>query len=301
MTGIYSRHYQGDDAYHRLRSFLTEIYPLVTPNVYCTVGDLDWWRGIDDDQNAILSARLWFDDDKRVVGFVWPWPKQRQVDLIVHPDYRACEPEMLEWAEQSAKERDPGSEGAVVSTWSFAKDEVRQALLRERGYERQNGFFAFRGRPLAAKVPMAGLPTGYALRHFRGEEDIERRVAVHRDAFAPSRMTAAKHRAVMRSPSYRPELDLVVEAPDRSFAAFSIVWFDDVNRIGVFEPVGTHAAHRRRGLGRAMMFEGMRRLRNLGAETAHVNSWLADGPAAALYDSVGLTVLDRNHEWRKVI
>lgn len=145
------------------------------------------------------------------------------------------------------------------------------------------------------------LPTGYKLRHVRGEEDIERRVAVHRDAVAPSRMTAAKHRAVMHSPTYRPDLDVIVEAPDRSFAAFCIVWFDDVNRIGVFEPVGTHSAHRRRGLGRAMMFEGMRRLRNLGAQTAHVNSWLAEGPAAALYDSVGLAVLDRNHEWRKVI
>ncbi len=49
------------------------------------------------------------------------------------------------------------------------------------------------------------------------------------------------------------------------------------------------------------MFEGLRRLRELGAETAHVISWLADGPAAALYDSLGLAVLDRTYEWKKVL
>src|SRR5207248_840451 len=108
-------------------------------------------------------------------------------------------------------------------------------------------------------LPVPVPPPGYALRHVRGEADLERRVAVHRDAFAPSRMTVAKHRAVMGAPTYRPELDLVAVAPDGSFAAYCIAWFDAANRLGVFEPVGCHSAHRRLGLATAVMREGLRR------------------------------------------
>lgn len=56
-------------------------------------------------------------------------------------------------------------------------------------------------------------------------------VAVHRNAFAPSRMTVEKYRRIMNAPTYRPDLDLVVVAPDGTFAAFCIVWFDEVNRL----------------------------------------------------------------------
>jgi ribosomal protein S18 acetylase RimI-like enzyme len=124
---------------------------------------------------------------------------------------------------------------------------------------------------------------------------------VHRDAFAPSRMTAAKHRAVMAAPTYRQDLDLVVEAPDGSLAAFSIVWFDEVNGIGVFEPVGTHSAHRRLGLGAAVMREGMRRLQALGAHTAYVNTGGHTRAANALYEATGFELVDVNWMWKKAL
>lgn len=129
--------------------------------------------------------------------------------------------------------------------------------------------------------------------HIAGEKEGERRVAVHRDAFAPSRMTIAKHRAVMVSPTYRRDLDLVVEAPEGSFAAFTIVWHDVINQIGLFEPVGTHSGHRRRGLGRAIMADGLRRLADLGATTAFVGTNAAN-PAAA-----GFEPFTTNRAWEK--
>jgi len=132
-------------------------------------------------------------------------------------------------------------------------------------------------------------------------DDIQKRVDVHRAAFAPSRMTVAKHTAVMAAPTYRPDLDLAIVAPDGSFAAFTIVWIDEANRIGMFEPLGTHPDHQRRGLGRAIIAEGLRRLSDIGATTAYVDS-LAGGPASnLLYAAAGFHVLDENISWTKTL
>jgi len=299
---IKDRDYAGESDYARMRAFLQAIYPRTVPVVDCTVGDLDWWRWTRADGDDIGAARLWFAGDD-LVGVAYP--TRGEVDLMVHPDHRAVDDAMLVWAE--ARRFETATAAGVVGpigfdAWSFAADAAREATLRRRGYAKQEAeFLCFRARALDAPVPAPAPPPGYTVRHVRGEEDLARRVAVHRDAFAPSRMTTEKHRAVMASPTYRPELDLIAEAPDGSFAAFCIVWFDPVNRIGVFEPVGTHSAHRRRGLGTAVLREGMRRLQALGARVAHVNSWTVEPPAAALYDSVGLTEIGRNHRWKRVV
>ena len=92
------------------------------------------------------------------------------------------------------------------------------------------------------------------------------------------------YRNIQNAPLYRRDLDLVVVAPDGAIAAFCTIWFDDVTRSAYFEPVATVPAHRRRGLGRAVMTEGLRRLQRLGATTAFVGGL---SPAAnALYRSV---------------
>lgn len=74
--------------------------------------------------------------------------------------------------------------------------------MKCRGYERAERGLCYNSRGLDGPLPEPVLSDGYMVRHLRGEADIERRVAVHRDAFAPSRMTAAKHRAVMGAPTY---------------------------------------------------------------------------------------------------
>jgi mycothiol synthase len=66
--------------------------------------------------------------------------------------------------------------------------------------------------------------------------------------------------------------------------------------MGVFEPVGCHSGHRRRGLASAVIIEGMRRLQRLGATTAHVSSAVGSG-AENLYESLGFRIIDRDDRW----
>jgi GNAT superfamily N-acetyltransferase len=105
------------------------------------------------------------------------------------------------------------------------------------------------------------------------------------------------YRNVQRAPLYRRDLDLVAVAPGGDFASFCTIWFDDVTRTGVFEPVGTAPAHRRRGLGKALLYEGLRRLKRIGATMAYVGSYSAE--AHALYASAGFTQYDLCEEWEK--
>jgi len=68
-------------------------------------------------------------------------------------------------------------------------------------------------------------------------------------------------------------------------------------RAAVFEPVGTHPDHQKRGLGKAVMTEGLRRMQRLGVMLATVSSY---GDAAhALYQSMGFTDFDLLEPWIK--
>ena len=88
-------------------------------------------------------------------------------------------------------------------------------------------------------------------------------------------------------------------APNGGFASFCTLWFDDVTRSAYVEPVGTAPEHRRRGLGKAVICEGLRRIERLGATMAFVGSY--EEPAHTLYASLGFTRYDLSEPWKKEI
>ena len=70
-----------------------------------------------------------------------------------------------------------------------------------------------------------------------------------------------------------------------------------MTRTAVFEPVGTHPNHQKRGLGKAVMSEGLRRAQKLEATLATVSSY-TEG-AHVLYNSIGFTEFDLLEPWSK--
>jgi GNAT superfamily N-acetyltransferase len=106
------------------------------------------------------------------------------------------------------------------------------------------------------------------------------------------------YRNVQRAPLYRRDLDLVAAAPGGELVAFCTLWFDDVTHTAAFEPVGTHPAYQCKGLGRAIMAEGLRRVRELGATLCTVGSY--SEAAGKLYASVGFTAYELSEPWVKL-
>jgi ribosomal protein S18 acetylase RimI-like enzyme len=93
----------------------------------------------------------------------------------------------------------------------------------------------------------------------------------------------------------------VLEAPDGSFAAYALCWYDDANRVGEFEPVGTHPNRRRRGRGAPVCRYALHRLQEAGAKQAIVYASGREDQrqASALYESVGFRRHTRMLELRR--
>jgi ribosomal protein S18 acetylase RimI-like enzyme len=129
----------------------------------------------------------------------------------------------------------------------------------------------------------------------RGDEtdvfacDATRIDALHRVGFEQHRLW---DHIRLRSLDDIPQVELPqgFAVSDDGVAARATIWFDHVNKVGLFEPVETLKGFRRRGLGRAVMTEGLHRMRAAGMRTALVEHEITNEPAAALYASLGFTV-----------
>jgi mycothiol synthase len=182
-------------------------------------------------------------------------------------------------------------------------DLARRSLLARRRYRMLGSggwmrVMRFGKRPL----PVAPIEEPYVMATtspLSALDDASQMAVLLNAAFGRTRHTAAEYvRFMDASPSFSHELNLVAVAPDGSFAAHVGVTYDEHNRHGIFEPVCTHPAHQRHGLARALMLEGMHRLRELGALTAYVETGDM-GPANALYRAVGFSEEYRGHTWQR--
>jgi len=142
-------------------------------------------------------------------------------------------------------------------------------------------------RDLPERPEPPPLPDGFGYRTV-GEEDVAERVSLHREVWAPSRVTELSYAQVRAQWPYRESLDCVVAAPDGRFAAYCLCWPDDANAVGEFEPVGVRPEFRRRGLGAAACTFALRRLHEEGGRQAIV--YCATEPACALYESLGFGI-----------
>ena len=274
-----------------------ELWRLEGPRVHAHVGDLAWWATMRFGAEREWKRRLWLEDGRCVA---WAWlDRPGSLDHEVHRDHRggALHEEVLDWFESEAEADAP------LNAWAMDGDEATSQLLGRRGYEQPESLksLVYYVRELDRPVEVPPLPVGFALRTVRGEPDVHERVEVHRAAWAPSRFTEESYRNVIRVWPYRADLDCVVEAPDGTFAAYVLCWYDDANRVGELEPVGTRPEHRRRRFGSAVCLFALRLLREAGAQAAivYAGGRDADKPARSLYESIGFRRHTRMVELRK--
>jgi mycothiol synthase len=235
-----------------------------------------------------LDALLWEDERGALAGWAIWVPGWWGVDCAVDPAHAAAlYPEVLAWGDDRAAAFARGRAEPTPHWWMYARDDDpdRIAALDAGGFKSADWHNVHFERRLAEEPPAPAVPDGFVLRPLGGEAEVPAYVAAHRVAFDSTYMNEAWRLRTLRAPGYRPELDLVVAGPDGRVAAFAIVWLGPAGE-GQFEPVGTHPAFSRLGLGRALLLEGMRRLRAAGATHAVVETDTGRVGARALYTSV---------------
>jgi ribosomal protein S18 acetylase RimI-like enzyme len=230
------------------------------------VGDLTWQRWQHPGREDEWDLRTWGDE-------AWSWLKLDKgvLDYDVHVDRPDLLDEIL--AERRAR-----------SAHAFADDAGRIAALARHGFVTPGHELHFNARELVEAPRLPDLPDGFRYRTV-ADADLAERVAIHREVWAPSRVTEESYANVRAAWPYRATLDCVVEAPDGRFAAYALLWPDDENGVGELEPVGVRPEFRRRGLGAAVCTFALRRWFEEGGRRAIV--YCESDSACALYESIG--------------
>jgi ribosomal protein S18 acetylase RimI-like enzyme len=235
------------------------------------VGDVTWGLRQHEGREDEWTFRLWWDADGRVVAWSWLKGDKGLLEHDVRRDHLHLLDEILAVPDARAAS-------------AFEDDDETLAALARHGFTRPDGEYRFNARAIAEPPEPTPLPDGFRLRTVE-PADLAERVAIHCDVWAPSRVTESSYANVTASWPYRRSLDCVVETPDGRFAAYVLAWPDETNGVGLFEPVGTRAEFRRRGLGAAVCTFALSRLYDEGLRQAIV--LCESDEASALYQSVG--------------
>jgi ribosomal protein S18 acetylase RimI-like enzyme len=235
------------------------------------IGDIAWQVRQHEGREGEWTIRLWVSDGRTVA---WSWLKGDVLEHDVHPQHPHLLDEIL-------------AEPAARVAYAFEDDADGREALARHGFTKPGEPMHFLACDLAEPPELPSLPDGFRYRTVTAA-DVPERVSVHREVWAPSRVTESSYAQVRAEWPYRETLDCVVEAPDDRFAAYCLCWPDDDNRVGEFEPVGVRPEFRRRGLGAAVCAFAFKRLYDEGGR--HVVVYCSTDPARALYESLGFRV-----------
>lgn len=232
-----------------------------------------------------------WEDTAGVVAWVLVGPRHLSYDAQVRPDLRGgdFEREVLTYADLRTADliRRHGIETDRMLGDAFRCDLVRVGLLADMGWEPDGepAYVINRARISDMDEPL--IPSGYSIRPVAGVEEAAGVAELHAAAFPGAGWTTEQYRQVMESPGYDPGRELVVETADGALAAFAMTWYDEVNRTGLLEAVGTHPDHHRRGLARAVVRYAAHHMAAAGMEFATVANSGSNTASEALYRSAG--------------
>lgn len=280
--------YKGLQDLYAMLDLLAEGRRAESPTYYVHRGDLQWWLFYTDvpQETWQTHIRLLKEGD-RLLGWVLLSFDVGAFDVYVDPVLQGTprEYELLAWAVGQLSAFDE-----VQTVWIAEHDAARIHWLVENGFSADEEHLVLLKRVLSGPLAGPALPDGFSLRSSRGEADARLRSVVSHAAFGskkPFEEYWPRTLRFMQSAVYVPEHEIFVISPDERAAAFCIIWTDGLNKIGLFEPVGTHPDFQRMGLGKSLLFEGLRRLKAEGMSEASVCAVSTNPAAIHLYESIG--------------
>ncbi|MEB3211894.1 MAG: GNAT family N-acetyltransferase [Leptolyngbyaceae bacterium] len=261
--------------------------------------------------NPQQDVCFWEDSDGQLIAFCAIHFPQEEVEPLdgsvwfrIHPDARrkGLMSDILTWAEHRVRQVGRDRQLPVqLRAGSRATLRYRIEGLEAHGF-RQDRCFHTLQRSLNTPISTPDLPDGFTIRQFLGKDEVENWVEMFNQSFIDHwnhhPLTVERTLHWLKDPDYRPELDLVAIAPDGTLAAFCYCSIDTAYnqkkncREGWVDLLGTRRGFRRKGLGRALLLEGLARLSAAGMDTAKIGVDSQNpNRAYVLYESVGFQLL----------
>jgi ribosomal protein S18 acetylase RimI-like enzyme len=240
------------------------------------------------DESSLEKIGIWETADG-IVGVAHYESSLGEAFFQLHPDFATLKPALLEYAESNLYGYLPGGERALRA-YINDFDGESESLARMRGYELEERH----DRPLSqlgipGAFPRIDLPVGFRIKSLAEDNNLRK---IHRVLWRgfnhpgePSEEGIPGRRKMQSGPNFRKDLTIVVEGPSGDFVSFCGMWYEPKNKFAYVEPMATDPDFRQRGLGRAALWEGIRRCASLGATTAFV------GSDHAFYRGAGFTLL----------
>jgi len=291
--------------YGRVRDFIQDTYSATSSN--WTIERWAWSRYFNGYWLEIFdvwpsTVGMWVDENDAIVAVV---SNEGEKDGDVFFQLREVDyseeniHELIDFAEENFAVSCDGREQLYPRVNNTSKNAFIK-VLKDRGY-------VYTGRKESDAIKAIDgelevkLPEGF---HIKGARDFSAglRALAHGGAFSEASeeieaLMSERTRAytgLVKSPDYDERLDLCVVDKDGTIAAFATFWYDSTNRIGALEPLGTMPMYRRRGLGQALVYEGINRLRALGARKLHV------GSSQLFYKGIGFNIELETEIWEKL-
>ena len=235
---------------------------------------------VDFEEQILLSSirantRIWRQEDK-IVGFAFV-DEFNNLWFDTEPEFALpdeLETEIVGWGIHCIKTRsaETGTAHTLDCTCN-AEDSYRIHVLEKHGFTPEPVRSLQYARPLNGPILEYPLPVGFSVRCVKGRQEVEQLVALHRAAFGTNHMSMEYRLAMMSTPQYIREMDLVAVTPNDDLVAFCVCGFDDPDKkIGYTDPIGTHPSYRKIGLGKALISAGLAALKNAGANTVRLGT-----------------------------
>lgn len=255
---------------------------------YIHPGDFAWWIYHDDPRHPDHFS-TWVQGDAGFITIDSLSPCE--INVFTRPGIDRMP--LVRWAQRRL-----GGEGDVG--WVSDADVEMTEALESDGYRPVQTYRTYRW-DLTGDIPTPETPPGWSLRPVAGEDEANTRRAASHAAFEstmPSAMHLERYLRFMRSPVYVPDRDLVAVSPEGRVGSF-MIWWGDGSGLAQIEPFGTHPDFQRHGIGRALIYHGLARMRDTGMHTARV---VTDGSrdATAFYEDVGFGGTATLRWWRKL-
>ena len=241
------------------------------------------------------SIRLWVDDMGVIVAMVHRESSLKEGEFFFQqsPGSYVLFDEMFDFACKNLFHPIEKS----ISMMIFDYDDKLKKKATELGFIKKVDGQDYTSDFMIDKKPAKNIKEDFYLQSMADEGDLAKRCRLNGLGFNHSDpkdwTTPAEYKEVQKAPDYRRDLDLFIVSPRGEYVSGCIVWYDDFNKVGYYEPVCTIPEFRRLGMGREVMMEGIRRLADLGATKAFV------GSSQKFYKSLGFELNYPVCEWVK--